>query len=205
MKIYTLGHSNYSIEKFLDILKTFNIECIVDIRGVPYSKYNVQYDKEMLGYTLNKEGFKYIYMGNEFGANRLLGKESYNEEGYADFSKVILEKSFKEGIKRLKNGCKKGYNIVLLGAMQEPIRCHRSILVGRELTNKGFCVKHILDDLTVVDQKEIEKKILDKYYPNRHQISIDSLLGNEKSEEELIEEAYKEANREIGRRVEKLD
>ena len=205
MKIYTIGHSNYTIEKLIDMLKRFNIDCVVDIRGIPYSKYNIQFDKETIKYLLTKEGFKYLYMGEEFGANRLLGKESYNNEGFADFDKVIKEESFKEGIERLKVGCNKGYKIVLLGAMQDPLRCHRSILLGRELINNGFEVKHILDDYSVINQEEIERRLLNKYYPNRNQISMDELLGLQKSEEELIVKAYKKVNREIGIRVEHLE
>lgn len=205
MKIYTIGHSNYTIEKLINMLRKFNIDCVVDIRGIPYSKYNIQFDKETIRYLLTKAGFKYIYMGEEFGANRLLGKESYNNEGFADFDKVIKEKPFKKGIERLKVGCNKGYKIVLLGAMQDPLRCHRSILLGRELINNGFEVKHILDDYLVINQEEIERRLLKKYYPNRNQISMDELLGLQKSEEELIVESYKKANREIGRRVEHLE
>ena len=41
MDIYTLGHSNYTIEKLIEMLKKYDINCVVDIRGTPYSKYNV--------------------------------------------------------------------------------------------------------------------------------------------------------------------
>lgn len=204
MIIYTIGHSNYTIEKLIDMLNKFNIDCVVDIRGIPYSKYNIQFNKETIKYLLIKAGFKYLYMGEEFGANRLLGKESYNNEGFADFDKVIKEELFKQGIERLKIGCNNGYKIVLLGAMQDPLRCHRSILLGRELIKNGFEVKHILDDYTVINQKEIEERLLNKYFPDRNQITIDELLGQDKSEEKLLIESYKKANREIGIRVENL-
>ena len=143
-------------------------------------------------------------MGREFAANRL-NKESYNDEGYCDFTKVVNEKEFKEGIERLKNGCKKGYKIALLGAMQDPLRCHRSILMGRELEKEGFSVTHILDDYSTITQDKIESKLLDKYFDDRNQISFDVILGNEKSEEDLLKEAYKLANKEIGYRIEKLN
>ena len=42
MTIYTIGHSNYPEEKLIDMLKNYNIDTVVDIRGTPYSKYNVQ-------------------------------------------------------------------------------------------------------------------------------------------------------------------
>ena len=204
MEIYTIGHSNYTIEKLIDMLKYYNINCVVDIRGTPYSKYNVQFDKETIRYTLSKAGFIYIYMAKELAAKRI-NKQSYNEEGYSDFEKVIKEKEFLEGIERLKNGCNKGYNIALLGAMQEPIRCHRAILVGKALRKSGFNVKHILDDYSIASQDDIEQMLLDKYFSNRNQMTIDDLIGNSLTREEMIEEGYRLANKEIGYRIEHLN
>lgn len=203
MDIYTIGHSNYSVEKLIDMLNFYEINCVVDIRGTPYSKYNIQFDKETIKYTLTHSGFIYIYMAKELAAKRI-NKQSYNSEGYSDFEKVIHEDYFINGIKRLKVGCEKGYKIALLGAMQEPIRCHRSILVGRALRDYGFNVKHILDDYSIASQEDIEKNILDKYFSNRGQLTIDSLLGNEMTEKEMIEEGYRLANKEIGHRIENL-
>ena len=204
MEIFTIGHSNYKVEKLINMLRYYNINCVVDIRGTPYSKYNVQYNKVTIRDTLIKEGFVYIYMAKEFAAKRE-NKESYNKEGYSDFEKVIYEEEFKNGIERLKNGCKKGYRIALLGAMQDPIRCHRSILVGRELVQHGFNVKHILDDYSIAYQDDIEKSLLDKYFEDRNQITIDYMLGTDKNEKEMIEESYRLANKEIGYRIEHLD
>lgn len=204
MDIYTIGHSNYPVERLIDMLKHYDINCVVDIRGTPYSKYNVQYNKETIAHTLRKEGFVYIYMAKEFAANRE-NKSSYNEEGYSDFEKVITEDEFLSGIERLKVGHGKGYKIALLGAMQDPIRCHRSILVGRYLRDKGFNVRHIMDDYTLASQENMEEDLLNKYFSNRNQLTIDSLLGTAMTQREMIEESYKLANREIGYRVENLD
>lgn len=203
MDIYTIGHSNYPVEKLIDMLKHYNINTVVDIRGTPYSKYNVQYNKETIAQTLKETGFIYIYMAKEFAANRE-NKISYNNERYSDFEKVITEKEFLNGIERLKTGCGKGYNIALLGAMQDPIRCHRSILVGRSLRENGFNVKHILDDYTLASQENIEESLLNKYFSNRNQLTIDSLLGNSLGEEDMIKQGYRLANKEIGYRVENL-
>ena len=203
MDIYTIGHSNYSVEKLIDMLKYYDINCVIDIRGTPYSKYNVQYNKEIIAKSLKEAGFLYIYMAKEFAANRE-NKLSYNKEGYSDFEKVVNEKEFINGIERLKAGCEKGYIIALLGAMQDPIRCHRSILVGRALREHKFNVKHILDDYSIAFQENIEEDLLNKYYCNRNQITMDSLLGNSFSEEEMIKEGYRLANKEIGYRVENL-
>ncbi|WP_092921599.1 DUF488 domain-containing protein [Romboutsia hominis] len=201
MQVFAIGHSNYPIEKLIDILNQYNINCVVDIRETPYSRYNIQYNREDFCKTLRKEGFIYIYMGKEFGARRG-SKESYNREGFADFEKVSKEDIFKKGIERIKDGCKKGYKIALLGAMQDPIRCHRSILVGRRLNENGINVKYILHEGDVAEQEDIENQLLDKYFSERNQITIDSLIGNSMSKEDMINEAYRLANKEIGYRTE---
>ena len=203
IEIYTLGHSNYPFDKFIEILKKYNINCVVDIRAIPYSKYNTQYNKEFFQSNLKKLGYTYIYMADEFGAKRKT-RISYNDEGYADFDKVILEDDFKRGIERIKMGCSKNYKIVILGAMQEPIRCPRAILLGKELIKEGFDVKHIMHEGNLKTQEELEEQLLEKYFEGRNQLTMDSLLGNAISREDMINESYKLANKEIGYRIEKI-
>jgi len=203
MDIFTIGHSNYSVDRLLDMLNFHNINCIVDIRGTPYSKYNVQYNKETISRTLTNNGYIYIYMGNEFAAQRA-DKTLYTEEGYADFEKVVNDKDFLYGIDRLKVGCRKGYRIALMGAKQDPISCHRCILLGRALSKHGFNVKHILDDYKLASQEDMEERLLKKYYVGGDQISFDRYLGVDLSEEDLISECYRKGNREIGYRVERI-
>ncbi|MGL4452660.1 MAG: DUF488 family protein [Sarcina sp.] len=201
MEIFAIGHSNYPFEKLVNMLREHNVNCVVDIRETPYSSYNVQYNKEYFEANIKQEGFKYIYMGKEFGAKRQT-RESYLNKVYADFEKVKEEETFINGIERIKKGCKLGYRIVLFGAMQEQIRCHRSILIGRVLNKQGFDVKYILHEGGLGDQDYIEDCLLEKYFSDRNQLTIDSLLGNDKSREEMIEEGYKLANKDIGERTE---
>ena len=77
-------------------------------------------------------------------------------------------------------------------------------MVGRALRKAGFNVKHILDDYSIASQEKIEEGLLDKYFSNRGQLTIDSLLGNEISEDEMVEEGYRLANKEIGYRIENI-
>ena len=142
-------------------------------------------------------------MGRELAAKRE-SRVSYNNEGYCDFEKAVHEESFIKGVERLKIGCSKGYRIVLLGAVQDPIRCQRGILLGRYLIKSGFNVRHILDDYSIASQENLESELLDKYFSDRAQITMDSLIGNGIDEREMIEEGYKLANKEIGYRIEKL-
>ena len=65
-------------------------------------------------------------------------------------------------------------------------------------------VNHILDDYSIIGQEDIETRLLDKYFKDRNQITIDSLLGTGMSEKDMIDEGYRLANKEIGYRIEKL-
>lgn len=203
LDIYTMGHSNYSFEEFLKRLDMHHIDTVVDIRGTPYSKYNIQYNKERLAYALKDRGYTYIYMGKEFAAKRQ-NSSLYNEEGYADFEKVVYDADFLHGIERLKKGCKKGYRIVLLGAKQDPTECHRFVLVGRALVKNGFQVHHLLHDYKVSSQEDLEPYLVEKYYSPSLQLSLNPLLGEAYDEEDYLNESYKKANRSIGYRVEHL-
>jgi len=203
MDIFTIGHSNYSAKRLMDMLGIYHINCVADIRGTPYSKYNIQFNKETIRQTLTSNGYLYIYMGKEFAAQRR-DKSLYADEGYADFEKVTRDKDFLMGIERLRAGCKKGYRIALMGAMQDPIRCHRCILLGRTLKEAGFNLRHILDDDTLASQEEMEERLLEKYYSKKDQITLDFFIGEEPSKEDRINKCYKESNKEIGYRVENI-
>ena len=66
--LYTVGHSNQTFEEFMQLLIPHEIDCIIDVRSMPYSKYTPQFNSEQLKAQLNKHGILYAHFGNEFGA-----------------------------------------------------------------------------------------------------------------------------------------
>ena len=60
--IYTIGHSNHSIKKFIELLKKHNIEALIDARRVSATKMNRQFDKENLREELDKHGISYLHL-----------------------------------------------------------------------------------------------------------------------------------------------
>lgn len=198
MRLFTVGHSTYDIDYFVNLLKSYNINCIVDVRSTPYSKYSTQYNKDFIKSILKINNIAYIYMGIEFGARRP-NRELYTKEGYVDFDKVRYDCDFINGIERIKKGLEKGYNIAFMCTEKKPDECHRCILVGRSFKDLGYEVINIINESEYKLQGEIEKDLLDLYYPNRNQIALipDMNLAN-KSDDDLIKDAYKMKNREIG-------
>lgn len=190
--IYTIGHSNHTVEKFLKILENNNINCICDVRSIPYSRFAEEYNRENIKEVLNKNNIEYLYLGEELGARRK--EESLKTNGTVDFDKVAVDEKFLKGIERIQIGIKKGYRIALMCTEKEPLECHRTILISKKLTDIGIKVVHILPNGTLTDRQQIEKDLLEKYLPDKNQISIFETYESL----DFLKEAYRRANYEIG-------
>ena len=101
---------------------------------------------------------------------------------------------------KIKKAQKLGYVVCLMCAEKDPINCHRAILIGRNLDKNGFCVKHILAKGEVCKQSEIDKRLLEKYFPDRKQLSL--FNENNLTDDEALDKAYQLKNEEIGFRLE---
>lgn len=200
-KIYTIGHSLYSIDQFSELLNKYDINCVIDVRSTPYSKFSPQFNTNELKRFLNNNQKYYIFMGEEFGARRS-ETALYDTNGLLDFEKVIKSNLFQSGVKRVKSGLNKEYKIVLMCTEKDPLDCHRSILVGRAFHYEKFEVLNIHEDGSIENQTELEERLLNLYFPNRNQTNIFDFLEGEKSKEELVLEAYRLRNKDIGYKFE---
>lgn len=67
-KLFTVGHSQHTPEYFINLLKRHNINCVLDVRSTPYSKYAEQFNRENVHAFLQNSSIRYSYMGKYFGA-----------------------------------------------------------------------------------------------------------------------------------------
>lgn len=195
--LYTIGHSQHELEYFYNLLKKYNINNLLDVRSTPYSKYAEAYNKEQLRNSLSVKGIKYSFMGKFFGA-RPDNIELYNEEGYLDFEKVAKSDLFIKGMENVLLGLEKGNNIALMCTEKDPIDCHRAIMVSRAFSLNGIDIKHILPNGKIQTQQELDERLLDKYFPNRAQLSLFNYNDEITSDEDNVKLAYRERNKEIG-------
>jgi uncharacterized protein (DUF488 family) len=142
--IYTIGHSNHPIERFLGLLQAHTITAVADVRSTPYSRFNPQFRREKLQAALANIGIQYVFLGEELGA-RSQDPACYDSEGRVSYAKLAGTDLFRKGIARLRAGMA-DHRISLLCAEREPLECHRTILVARELVREGVPVTHILGD-----------------------------------------------------------
>lgn len=194
--LYTIGHSLHPVKKFLELLKQHDINFVIDVRSTPYSKYASMYDRENISNELKNAGISYAFMGKYFGA-RQDDMSLYTKDGYLDFQKVTNWDVFGKGMDNVIRGMETN-KIALMCLEKKPIDCHRAILVANAFYCKGYSVKHILENGKIQTHQELNEELLDLYYPDRKQISF----FDNRTDEEYLEDAYKQRNKEIGYHVE---
>jgi uncharacterized protein (DUF488 family) len=178
--VFTIGHSTHTLHFFIELLKQHDITALCDIRSSPYSRMNPQFNRENLKESLRENGIVYIFLGRELGARSQ--DVSCNLFGKVQFDLLAQTALFQQGLDRVRKGME-SYRIVLMCAEKDPIDCHRTILVGRNLETPGTTVEHILEDGRLESQPQAIKRLLFKLrLPER------DLL---RSREEMIEAAYR--------------
>lgn len=193
--LYTIGHSNHEIDHFVNLLKMNGINVVVDVRSTPYSQYTTQFNQNEIKKALKDNGIGYIHMGEEFGARRE-DRSLYDEDGKLSFELTKKTDAFRNGIRRVEDGLEKGYRIAFMCTEKHPEDCHRCILVGKAFSDMGYDVENILEDGNTMSQNEIDKILVDKYFPDRNQISLFT-MDNPISEDEYKEKAYLKREKEI--------
>lgn len=142
--VYTIGHSTRALTDIVEMLRSFNVEVLVDIRHYPGSRKYPHFNKENLKVEIPKFGMEYLHM-EDLGGRRRVAKDSKNTRwrnasfrGYADYMETP---AFKKAIKNLENIAQ---NKTTAYMCSEAVwwRCHRS-MVSDFLKAKGWTVLHI--------------------------------------------------------------
>ncbi|MEN6595228.1 MAG: DUF488 domain-containing protein [Clostridiaceae bacterium] len=191
--IYTIGYSGFKIESFIETIKSYSISLVVDVRSKPYSTYFSDFNKETIKEKLEKQGVYYRNYACEFGARQ--EDINFYEHTYMDFEKFAKSDQFLSGFSKLVKAMEANYSFVLMCAEKDPVNCHRAILVARAFYEQGYIVKHIMSNGSIITQHDIEIRLLEHYFPNRAQLS---LIEKPMTDQELIVEAYRKRNADIG-------
>jgi len=151
ISIFTIGHSTRTLEEFIHLLKTHGVTLLVDVRTVPRSRHNPQFNKETLPASLKPEGVRYLHMP-EIGGLRRPKRDSVNLawrnmsfRGYADFMQT---KEFTDNLLKIialaRENC-----LALMCAEALPWRCHRS-LISDALVVRHVKVCHIISAVSAI-------------------------------------------------------
>jgi len=154
LSVFTVGHSTRSLDEFVSLLKAYNVAMVVDVRTVPRSRHNPQFNKETLPDNLKPQGIKYIHLPELGGLRRTkadsvnLAWENKSFRGYADHMQT---KEFAENLLKLvaliRENC-----LAVMCAEAVPWRCHRNLL-SDALSTRNIKVKHILTETSCTNHE----------------------------------------------------
>jgi uncharacterized protein (DUF488 family) len=150
--IFTIGHSNHSAEKFVGLLKEHGIEIVADVRSRPYSRHAPHFSAKDIEAILWDNGIRRLFLGFELGG-RPTAEEFYDADGRVDYARIKRSQSFLDGIKQLESSIR-NHKIALLCSEEDPVGCHRRLLVGHVLGERGLVVRHIRGDGSVQTEGE---------------------------------------------------
>jgi uncharacterized protein (DUF488 family) len=143
--IFTIGHSNHPIDKFIEMLLSHKIELIADVRTIPKSRHNPQYNSDALAASLTEQGVEYRHI-TDLGGLRHARKDSPNKgwenasfRGFADYMET---EKFEKSLIELIEAARK-QRTALMCAEAVPWRCHRS-LIADALAVRRITVVHIM-------------------------------------------------------------
>lgn len=155
--IHTIGHSNLDIAAFIGHLRRHAVTALADVRSHPFSRFHPQFNRDALRASLKAAGVAYVFLGRELGARS--EDDSCYVNGVVQYDRLAKTTLFRQGIDRLLRGSR-DHNIALMCAERDPLTCHRTILVARELVAEGADVRHIGEGGAIETHKEATARLL---------------------------------------------
>ncbi len=144
--LFTIGHSNHPIDRFLGLLTRHGITALGDVRTFPSSRFNPQFNRDRLEAGLRAAGIGYVFLGEALGGKR------------GDFAAVAALPSFRAGLDRVREGTAR-QTIALMCAEKDPLDCHRFMLICRHL-RADLAITHIMADGALEPQDATEDRLL---------------------------------------------
>ncbi len=153
MAIYTIGYGNRSPADFIDLLRQYGVDLLVDTRSVPYSRFQPGFRKKALQDRLEEAGIGYVYLGDALGGKHI--DPDCLVDGRVDPERVWAKESFRTALGQVMQAAQEGRVPVLMCAELRPEQCHRAWMLTPPLEAAGFAVQHIDEHGTLKTTGEV--------------------------------------------------
>jgi len=148
-EIYTIGHSNHTVENLLALLREHAIEVVVDVRSQPYSRHVPHFNREPLARFLREQGLTYEHRGDRLGG-RPTDESFLLADGSVDYDRVRASADFQQALDELL-ALAQERRVALMCAEGDHRRCHRGQLITPALLARDVTVLHIQPDGSLID------------------------------------------------------
>jgi len=157
--LFTMGHSSLEFPQFVRRLQDSSVELLIDVRSRPHSSRFPQFSQPGFEKMLGDEGFSYLYLGEELGG-RPDDPDTYRSDGRVDYRKRRQSYAFRAGMERIlaeieRRAC------ALMCAEEDPLECHRFLMICPELVRMGIQPFHIRKGSKLEDQVAAENRLLE--------------------------------------------
>lgn len=140
--LFTIGHSNHSIGRFMELLRAHAVELVCDVRSTPYSRFNPQFNRNALQAVLTRQGLDYLFLGKALGGKP--GDPGLPTDPEARHAEIAGREGFRAGLERLLEAAR-GRRTAIMCAEKDPAQCHRTHLICPHIPRE-FSIHHILAD-----------------------------------------------------------
>jgi uncharacterized protein (DUF488 family) len=179
MPVYTVGHSNHTIDQLVALLRRHSVGAVADVRSTPYSRWQPQFNREALRAALARHDVDYVFLGAELGGR---GAESVRDDaGRTRYREIARTAAFRDGLRRVRDGSRR-MSLALMCKECDPLECHRGILVSRALGSLGTAVVHIHANGRLERHADAEQRLL-----RTVQLHAQDLF---RTEEQILTDAY---------------
>jgi uncharacterized protein (DUF488 family) len=155
--LLTIGHSNLPADRFMTLLASAGVTALADVRSIPFSRWCPWFSGKALAQRLAGENIAYLALGEQLGGRPRDPKLYRN--GVADYEAMAARPEFVAGLERVVDEIAR-HRVCLLCAEREPLDCHRCLLVGRALTERGLALGHVRADGTIEPHAATEDRLL---------------------------------------------
>jgi uncharacterized protein (DUF488 family) len=181
--LFTIGHSNHDLGDFLAVLIQHNVKTLCDVRSRPGSMRFPQFNREPLEALLTSTGLRYEFLGEALGG-RPADPRVYLPDGLVDYAARRKSPEFAGGIDHLLE-LVSAESIVLMCAEEDPLQCHRFLMICPALLDRGIVPAHIRRGGILESQRDAEDRLLELH--GRTAFATGSLFVSER--DSAIEEA----------------
>ena len=182
--LFTVGHSAAELPAFLKLLNPSNVSLLVDVRSRPQSARFPHFDRIELEHALPAAGIRYLFLGEELGG-RPDDPKVYRSDGLVDYRARRKSSGFRMGIERIQNELDRNC-VALMCAEEDPITCHRFLMICPELTALGIEPTHIRKGAIIESQRDAEDRLLNTQ--KFGDVASGSLFSSDR--ETALEDAY---------------
>ena len=196
--LYTIGHSNLELGTFLSILQEREISLLVDVRSRPRSFHHPQFTQPEFEQAVRQAGVNYLFLGEELGG-RPEDPRAYRPNGVVDYRAWRRSRAIRDGFERLLQELSRRLS-ALLCAEEDPITCHRFLMICPELTLAGVEPLHLRKGGLVETQREAEDRLLEAH--GFSDVTSASLFSDGRAA--ALEDAYADQAKKCAFRVDPL-